>query len=88
MKIQIRFDGPPGPVSGRFIEVEDEQGRGVKVGEWKQDGTDWLLIIPYNQAELLKALDAVRLIAENEPTVDATLVTIQRIARKAIRELS
>lgn len=45
MKIQIRFDGPPGPVSGRFIEVEDEQGRGVKVGEWKQDGTDWLLVI-------------------------------------------
>ncbi len=45
MKIQIRFDGPPGAVSGRFIEAEDADGRGLKVGEWRQDGSDWLLVI-------------------------------------------
>ncbi len=43
MKIQIRFDGPPSHESGRFIEVENENGRSIKVGEWVQDGSDWLL---------------------------------------------
>ena len=44
--MQIRFDGPPSHVSGRFIEVEDENGCGIKVGEWRQDGSEWLLVIP------------------------------------------
>ena len=47
--MQIRFDGPPGPTSGRFIEVEDERGRGIKVGRWVREGTDWLLVIPEDQ---------------------------------------
>ena len=45
MKIQIRFDGPPEHVAGRFVEVEDDSGRSISVGEWKQDGQDWLLLI-------------------------------------------
>jgi len=42
--IDIVFDGPPSHVSGRFVEVEDEQGRGINVGEWIQraDGY-WVL---------------------------------------------
>ncbi len=44
-KIQLRFDGPPGPVSGRFVEAEDEYGRSIRVGEWVQDGDYWLLVI-------------------------------------------
>ena len=85
MKIQIRFDGPPGLVSGRFIEVEDEKGRGLRLGEWQQDGSDWLLVIPVSR-RLLEALDEIRVIAENEPTIDSTLVAIQRTARTAIKE--
>lgn len=42
---QIRFDGPPGPESGRFVEVETLDGKGIKVGEWVPDGNDWLLKI-------------------------------------------
>ena len=42
---QIRFDGPPGPESGRFVECESLDGRGVSVGTWVQDGDDWLLKI-------------------------------------------
>lgn len=44
MTIDVVFDGPPGPVSGRFIEVENMQGAGVKVGEWieRENGT-WAL---------------------------------------------
>ena len=33
MFVDIVFDGPPGPESGRFIEVEKQLGRSVKVGE-------------------------------------------------------
>jgi hypothetical protein len=40
-------DGPPGATSGRFIEVEDSEGRGIKWGDWvdRGDGT-WALIGP------------------------------------------
>ena len=34
--INIVFDGPPGPEAGRFVEVEDDDGHGIKVGEWIQ----------------------------------------------------
>lgn len=44
--IQIRFDGPPGPVAGRFVEVEDVNGKSISIGEWVQDGEYWLLVIP------------------------------------------
>jgi hypothetical protein len=44
-KIQIRFDGPPGHESGRFVEVEDASGKSFRMGEWVegQDG-HWLLV--------------------------------------------
>lgn len=52
MKLQVRFDGPPGPVSGRFIETEDEFGRGINAGQWHQDGEDWLLVIDTDALEV------------------------------------
>jgi len=44
--IDIVFDGPPSHESGRFIEVENSQGRSVKFGEWveRSDGY-WALRI-------------------------------------------
>lgn len=44
--IDFVFDGPPGPQSGRLIEVEDSQGRSIQAGEWIQrpDGY-WVLRI-------------------------------------------
>lgn len=52
MKLQIRFDGPPGPESGRFIEVEEvSTGRGINAGEWVKDGHDWLLVIDTDKLE-------------------------------------
>ena len=45
--IDIVFDGPPGPEAGRFVEVEDEDGKSIKVGEWIQrDDGFWALRIP------------------------------------------
>ena len=44
--IHILFDGPPGPVAGRFVEVEDETGKSISVGQWRErsDGF-WELVI-------------------------------------------
>lgn len=42
---QIRFDGPPGPIAGRFVECETLEGKGLSVGHWKQDDDDWLLVV-------------------------------------------
>lgn len=42
---QIRFDGPPGPESGRFVECETLDGKGVSIGRWQQDGEYWLLVV-------------------------------------------
>jgi len=45
-KLRIIFDGPPAHESGRFVEVEDEAGGGVRVGEWVADKEPyWALVI-------------------------------------------
>ena len=36
----VVFDGPPGPQSGRFVEVEDEKVCGLSIGEWVQRDSD------------------------------------------------
>lgn len=42
--VDIVFDGPPSHVAGRFVEVEDTQGRSVKVGEWiERENGMWAL---------------------------------------------
>lgn len=43
--ICIVFDGPPGPVCGRFVEVEDGSGRSIRLGRWQEDGKYWRLVI-------------------------------------------
>lgn len=42
--LTIRFDGPPGPEAGRFVEAEIN-GLSANVGNWRQDGEYWLLDI-------------------------------------------
>ena len=44
-KLHIVFDGPPGPEGGRFVDVETPFGASVKVGEWKQRGQFWDLVL-------------------------------------------
>lgn len=45
--IHVIFDGPPSHESGRFVEVENDAGFSISVGEWAQrpDGL-WDLVIP------------------------------------------
>ncbi len=41
--MDIVFDGPPGPQSGRFIEVESPPGTSIKLGEWIELPPYWVL---------------------------------------------
>ncbi|KKN40325.1 hypothetical protein LCGC14_0734820, partial [marine sediment metagenome] len=50
-RLAIRFDGPPDPECGRFIEVEINE-QDIKIGEWIQDGKHWLLVIEPNTIPL------------------------------------
>ena len=43
--INILFDGPPSHVSGRFVEVETDDGKSINIGEWIQKGNYWALRI-------------------------------------------
>ena len=44
--INILFDGPPSNKSGRFVEVETDDGKSINAGEWneREDGM-WALRI-------------------------------------------
>lgn len=35
-EIHVVFDAPPGRDMPTLVEVEDENGRGIPVGEWRQ----------------------------------------------------
>ena len=45
--IDIVFDGPPGHVTGRFVEVENSAGASISFGEWvhRHDGY-WVIRFP------------------------------------------
>jgi hypothetical protein len=47
MSLHIIFDGPPSHESGRFVEVENDDGASITIGRWEQRGDLWALIIPY-----------------------------------------
>ena len=44
--INIIFDGPPSKKSGRFVEVETDNGQSISIGKWikRRDGY-WALRI-------------------------------------------
>ena len=47
--IDIVFDGPPGPTSGQFVEVENEEGASISIegAEWIERGDGyWVLRLP------------------------------------------
>lgn len=44
--IRIVFDGPPDHNAGRFVEVEDENGKSIDVGEWVNSDGYWYLVFP------------------------------------------
>lgn len=44
--INVIFDGPPAAETGRFVEVEDDTGHSLSIGEWqRRDDGLWALRI-------------------------------------------
>ena len=39
--VNIIFDGPPSHESGRFVEVETDEGRSIKIGKWIEAPTGY-----------------------------------------------
>lgn len=62
-RLQILFDGPPGPVCGRFIEAERD-GRSIKAGTWIEQGGLWALEIEPEAAapEMLDRMTEIRVV--------------------------
>ena len=50
MKIRIIMARPPGPDS-EFIEIEDENGHGLKLGKWEEHKENWALVIDTQELE-------------------------------------
>lgn len=59
--INIIFDAAPGPVSGRFVEVETDDGKSINAGTWKEraDGL-WSLRIKGMPSKKLTELDHMK----------------------------
>ena len=44
--INVVFDGPPSNEAGRFVEVENDAGESISIGEWiERDDGYWALRI-------------------------------------------
>jgi hypothetical protein len=56
--VDIVFDGPPGPESGQFVEVEDAGGTSIRFGHWieRSDGR-WVLRISPGDFDQTRAID-------------------------------
>lgn len=72
--VDIVFDGPPEHVAGRFVEVEDAQGQGLKFGEWveRPDGY-WALRIDVGEIRAEAQVEALREVAQDAEWSDVAL---------------
>lgn len=57
--INIIFDGPPSSQTGRFVEVETDDGNSINAGEWieREDGL-WVLRITELPKNLQQGVEA------------------------------
>lgn len=76
--IDVVFDGPPGHEAGRLVEVEDENGHSIKIGEWidRRDGM-WALRIPIGSAT-----EIARLTSDREKLDRAAREEVARLRRQ------
>ena len=98
--IDVLFDGPPGPIAGRFVEVENAEGKSIAAGEWLARGDGlWALRIGVNAdpkliataTELVGALIHIQEYwngSENERAMTDALNHIVETAQAAITKAS
>jgi hypothetical protein len=65
--MDIVFDGPPGPEAPRFIEVEDESGKGISPGEWLQRADGYWVLRLGSSAGAREQAEEMRAAARAEP---------------------
>lgn len=84
-RIDIVFDGPPSHESGRFVEVEDADGRSIEVGDWiHRDDHYWVLRLPDPRA-LLSAVQNVLALCDEADRADPIAgMTDTESVRKAL----
>jgi hypothetical protein len=90
--IDIVFDGPPGHIAGRFVEVEDETGKSIGIGDWikpsELTGGFWRLRIPrhrLNQAEATKWLDVTAELRDRVAKLEATSKLAERVTERSAK---
>lgn len=77
--VVIRFDGPPGPESGRFVEVERD-GASIGFGRWAEHGEYWFLAIQ-------EELDAGGTDSEVDSPPEMPLEEAKRVAMAAAERM-
>lgn len=94
----VIFDGPPGPESGRFVDVENARfGRSIKAGEWIDRGADGWALGPFVEerdialttAPMLAVIEDMLDRVQNSASIfaiDATRDGWQKRARAAIEQ--
>ena len=85
-EIRIVFDGPPSHESGRFVEVENEKGEGIRFGEWRQEGDFWYLCFPDHLAALAEK-DAALKAEQKRCEVLLSVAQKKEGAESKVREL-
>lgn len=80
--VRIVFDGPPSHEAPRFVEVEDADGAGQRVGEWKPYKEGFWTLGFFVEAEYHKA--ALALAEHYIPTDELeAYITARRAATEA-----
>lgn len=87
--INIIFDGPPSEPSGRFVEVETDEGQSISIGEWIDRGDGlWALRItelPELRAEkrldLLGEMIATFSIKQNQSTIEGLPEELKKLIK-------
>lgn len=84
--INIILDCPPGP-EGSFVEVELDNGEGIRIGEWIERGKYWALRI--TPEDLLPpapmpddVLRVINALIYDDSGVDAAIDMLERLQRK------
>lgn len=56
-RIRVIFDGPPGHNPGRFVDVENHEGKSINAGDWVQRCNYWELRINNPDSEYIRNLE-------------------------------
>lgn len=88
-KIRIVCDGPPGPESGRFVEVEDESGKSIAVGTWETHqefgGHQFWHLVLDDPREIAGLLARAEKAEAEAAAMRAVLAEIERAGKNAVR---